>query len=59
MSTKLTHRQAAALPARVVGVIELRQGNRAQPIPGRRRQDPRTRGGRQGVRTQLRRGSWD
>jgi hypothetical protein len=47
-----THRQRAELPQRVTHRLDLRQGSRTDPIPSRRRDD--VRGGRQGVRNQLR-----
>lgn len=53
MSSKVTHRQVAALPTRVVNALDLRQGSRTDRIPSRRREH-NPRGGRQGVRDQLR-----
>jgi hypothetical protein len=53
MSKKISHRQRVELPQRVVNTLDLRQGSRTSPVPARRRHDAR--GGRQGVRTQLRR----
>lgn len=54
-NSTVTHRQRAELPERVLHVLDLRQGSRTARIPAQRRQEPRVRGGRQGLRTQLRR----
>lgn len=50
MSSQLKHRRE--VPARVLHSLELRQGARATPRPGKRPADAR--GGRQGVRVELR-----
>jgi hypothetical protein len=52
--TSITHRQAAELPERVLNRLDLRQVARTDPRPSRRRQDAGCRGGRNGLRAQLR-----